>query len=196
MRAFRDVFHRPDPIADNAPKPVALSNFRLYKTAAAASPPFHLQPRGHPMPRPNMSSTSNTKPPALPGEAALSRFLSECFTETLLMREHVSSSALAAYFAGKLAQDGKAAQIQGVMVLEYLKSWVESEEAKIARARRLRFTEKREGSEIFDEARLALREKEAEHAREKLGAWKELEEMRHWPIRASRNRANADGLQV
>jgi hypothetical protein len=195
LRAFRDVFHRPDPIADNTPKPVASSNFRLYKYAAAASPPFHFQPRGHAMPAEH-ELNQQYKAASAAGEAALSRFLSECFTETLLMREHVSSSALAAYFAGKLAQDGKAAQIQGVMVLEYLKSWVESEEAKIARARRLRFTEKREGSEIFDEARLALREKEAEHAREKLGAWKELEEMRHWPIRASRSRANADGLQV
>ena len=130
------------------------------------------------------------------GETALSRFLGECFTETLLMREHVSSSALAAYFAGKLAHDEKAAKIQAVMVMEYLKSWVENEEAKIARARRLRFTGQREGSEIFDEARLALREKEAEQARQKLGAWKELEEMRYWPIRKSRTRATGDGMQV
>jgi hypothetical protein len=73
------------------------------------------------------------------------------------------------------------------MVQEYLKSWVEGEADKIARARKARFTEKREGSEIFDEARLAFRDREAGEARKKVEAWKAADQARHnlWSDRSS-----------
>ncbi|MGA7328729.1 MAG: hypothetical protein WBX25_30665 [Rhodomicrobium sp.] len=111
-------------------------------------------------------------------KAALVRFLGECFTEALLVREHVPSSALAAHFARKLNGDEKAAELQAVMVQEFLKSWVEHTADKIARGRRTRFTEKREGSEIFDNGRLALRDKEVEETRKKVEAWKKAEQRR------------------
>ncbi len=119
------------------------------------------------------------------GQAVLVRFLGECFTETLLMRDHVASSALATHFAAKLAKDENAAELQALMVLEFLKSWVEGEADKIARARKSRFTERREGSEIFDGTRLAFRDQEAEETRKKVEAWKAADQSRHrWASRA------------
>jgi len=112
------------------------------------------------------------------GKAALVRFLGECFTEALLVREHVPSSALAAHFAGRLKADEKGAELQALMVQEFLKSWVEHTAEKIARGRRTRFTEKREGSEIFDSGRLVLRDKEVEETRKKVEAWKKAEQRR------------------
>jgi hypothetical protein len=130
--------------------------------------------------------TQQYKATASTSQAALVRFLGECFTETLLMRDHVASAALAAHFAGKLAKDENAAELQAVMVQEFLKSWVDGEAGKIARARKARFTEKREGSEIFDEARLAFRDQEADETRKKVEAWKAADQLRHnlWPGRA------------
>jgi hypothetical protein len=119
-------------------------------------------------------------------QAAMVRFLGECFTEALLVREHVSSAALAAHFAAKLTKDENAAELAAMMVVEYLKTWVEGEADKVARARKSRFTEKREGSEIFDAARVAFRDREAEEARKKVEAWKAAEHERHsaWSSRA------------
>jgi hypothetical protein len=127
--------------------------------------------------------TQQYKATARAGQAALLRFLGECFTETLLMRDHVAATALAAHFAGKLANDENAAELTALMVQEFLKSWVEGEAAKIMRARKARFTEKREGSEIFDEARLAFRDRETEETRKKVEAWKAADQIRHnlWP---------------
>jgi len=125
------------------------------------------------------------KATASAGQAALSRFLGECFTETLLVRDHVASTALAAHFAGKLENDENAAELRTLMVQDYLKTWIEGEAEKIMRARRARFTEKREGSEIFDEARLAFRDREAEETTKKVEAWKAADQARHnlWPGR-------------
>ena len=61
------------------------------------------------------------------GQAALSRFLGECFTETLLVRDHVASAALAAHFAAKLETDRNAAELRALMVQDYLKTWIEAE---------------------------------------------------------------------
>ncbi len=120
-------------------------------------------------------------------QAAMVRFLGECFTETLLVREHVASNALAAHLAAKLEKDENASELRAVIILEFLKTWVESEADKIARARKSRFSEKREGSEIYDEARVSLRNREAEETRKKVEAWKAAENSRHngpWPGRA------------
>jgi hypothetical protein len=127
--------------------------------------------------------TQQYKATASAGHAALVRFLSECFTETLLTRDHVASSALAAHFAGKLENDENAAELRALMVQDYLKSWIEAEAEKIVRARKARFTEKREGSEIFDEVRLAFRDREADETRKKVEAWKAADRARHnlWP---------------
>jgi hypothetical protein len=130
--------------------------------------------------------TQQYKATASAGQAALVRFLGECFTETLLTRDHVASTALAVHFARKLDEDGNAAELRALMVQDYLKSWVEGEADKIMRARKARFTEKREGSEIFDEARLAFRDREADETRKKVDAWKAADQARHniWPGRA------------
>jgi hypothetical protein len=112
-------------------------------------------------------------------QLALNRFLSACFTETLLVRDDVSSSALAAHFAAKLARDDDAVQILSVMALEFLRNWVETEGEKIERARKSRFTEKTGGTEIFDKNRLAFREIEAAETQKKVEAWKLAEHMRH-----------------
>src|SRR5271166_1616560 len=114
-------------------------------------------------------------------QTALNRFLSECFTETLLVRENVASSALAAHFAAKLAQDDNTVEILSIIALDYLKAWVESEGEKIARARKSRFTEKAEGTEIFDEARLAYRDHETKESRKKVEAWTTADQLRHVP---------------
>jgi len=130
--------------------------------------------------------TQQYKATASAGQAALVRFLGECFTETLLIRDHVASSALAAHFAAKLDKDESAAELRALMIQEFLKSWIEGEASKIIRARKARFTEKREGSEIFDEARLAFRDREADETRKKVEAWKAADQIRHslWPGRA------------
>ena len=124
------------------------------------------------------------------GQAALVRFLGECFTETLLVRENVDTRALAARFAAKLREDEKSRELQAILILEYLKSWLQSGAEKIARARKTKFTEKSEDSEIYDETRLALRDRDAEETRKKLEAWKLAEAARRtgaWPARASEN---------
>jgi hypothetical protein len=120
----------------------------------------------------------STKAAAQP---AVNRFLSECFTETLLVRDNVSSTALAAHFAAKLVQDENTVEILSLIALDYLKAWVESESEKIARARKIRFTAKVEGTEIFDQARLAYRDQEASETRKKVDAWKSSDHMRHVP---------------
>jgi hypothetical protein len=113
------------------------------------------------------------------GRAALNRFLGECFSETLLMRDHIASTALAAHFAGKLAADANAAEIKAIMVQEFLKSWVEGESDKIVKARKSRFTERNEESEIFDDGRLLIRDREALETQKKVAAWKAAGQNRH-----------------
>jgi hypothetical protein len=131
--------------------------------------------------------TQQYKATASAGQAPLVRFLGECFTDVLLTRDHVASTALAAHFARKLEADANAAELRALMVQDYLKSWVEGEADKITRARKARFTEKREGSEIFDEARLACRDRETDEAKKKIDAWKVAEQARHklWQGRAA-----------
>lgn len=134
---------------------------------------------------PECDLTQQYKATASAGHAALVRFLCECFTETLLVRDHVASTALAAHFAGKLEKDENAAELRALIVQDYLKTWIEGDAEKIMRARRARFTEKREGSKIFDEARLAFRDREADETKMKVEAWKAADQARHnlWPGR-------------
>jgi hypothetical protein len=131
--------------------------------------------------------TQQYKATASAGQAALVRFLGECFTDALLTRDYVASAALAAHFARKLEADGNAAELRALMVQDYLKSWVEGEADKIMRGRKARFTEKRDGSEIFDEARLACRDRETDEVKKKADAWKASEQARHnlWLGRAA-----------